>query len=125
MSCALAALSLTGCEWAEHVMSGEVVASVGRARLYRGDLNKALPSGLSAEDSTRLAHQYINTWASDIIFLDVAEKQLTKEELDVTKELDDYRKSLLKYRYEQRYINDRLDNITGSTRTSLSFRYRW
>ncbi len=111
VSCALAALSLTGCEWAEHVMSGEVVASVGRARLYRGDLNKALPSGLSAEDSTRLAHQYINTWASDIIFLDVAEKQLTKEELDVTKELDDYRKSLLKYRYEQRYINDRLDTL--------------
>ena len=109
--CALTALSLTGCEWAEHVMSGEVVASVGKSRLYRSDLNKALPSGISAEDSTRLAHQYINTWASDIIFLNVAEKQLTKEELDVTKELDDYRKSLLKYRYEQRYINDRLDTL--------------
>ena len=108
--CALA-LSLQSCEWVEHVMSGEVVASVGKARLYRSELDKALPGGLSADDSTRLARQYINTWASDIIFLEVAEKQLSKEELDVTKELDDYRKSLLKYRYEQRYVNDRLDTL--------------
>ncbi len=108
--CALA-LSLQSCEWVEHVMSGEVVASVGKTRLYRGELDKALPGGLSADDSTRLARQYINTWASDIIFQEVAEKQLSKEELDVTKELDDYRKSLLKYRYEQRYVNDRLDTL--------------
>ncbi len=108
--CALA-LSLQSCEWVEHVMSGEVVASVGKARLYRGELDKALPGGLSADDSTRLARQYINTWASDIIFQNVAEKQLSKDELDVTKELDDYRKSLLKYRYEQRYVNDRLDTL--------------
>ncbi len=105
------ALSLQSCEWVEHVMSGEVVASVGKTRLYRSELDKALPGGLSADDSTRLARQYINTWASDIIFQEVAEKQLSKEELDVTKELDDYRKSLLKYRYEQRYVNDRLDTL--------------
>ncbi len=106
--CALV-LSLTACEWVERVMSGEVVASVGKTRLYRSDLDKALPGGLSADDSTRLARQYINTWASDIIFQEVAEQQLSKAELDVSRELDDYRKSLLKYRYEQRYVNDRLD----------------
>lgn len=100
---------LASCEWAERVMSGEVVASVGREKLYRSDLNKALPAGVKGEDSTRLALQYINTWASDIVFLEIAEQQLSEEELDVTKELEDYRKSLLKYRYEQRYINDRLD----------------
>lgn len=105
------ALSLTACEWVEHVMSGEVVASVGKSRLYRADLDKVLPSGISAEDSTRLARQYIDTWASDIIFLEVAEKQLSKAELDVSRELEDYRKSLLKYRYEQRYVNDRLDTL--------------
>ena len=79
--------SVSACEWVEQVISGEVVASVGRSRLYRSDLNKVLPSGLSADDSTRLAHQYINTWASDVIFLNIAEKQLSDAELDVTKEL--------------------------------------
>ncbi len=108
--CALI-LPLASCDWVEHVMSGEAVASVGKSKLYRSDLDKALPSGLSAEDSTRLARQYINTWASDIVFLEIAEKQLSDEELDVSKELEDYRKSLLKYRYEQRYVNDRLDTL--------------
>ncbi|MFA6591847.1 MAG: hypothetical protein WCR48_00035 [Bacteroidales bacterium] len=87
----------------------DAVASVGRHRLYRSQLNQFLPKGVSAEDSTKLALQYINSWASEQLFLDVAEKQLSKEEKDVTTELEDYKKSLLKYRYEQRYINERLD----------------
>lgn len=113
---ALVAILLTGiaavsCEWVDKVISGETVASVGKVRLSRAELDKALPSGLLPEDSVRLAHQYINTWASEIIFLQVAENQLSKEELDVSAELDEYRKSLLKYRYEQRYVNERLDTI--------------
>lgn len=111
--CALT-LSLQSCDWVEHVMSGEAVASVGKSRLYRSELDKALPGGLSPEDSTRLARQYINTWASDVIFLEIAERQLSEEELDVSKELDDYRRALLKYRYEQRYVNDRLDTLVTS-----------
>lgn len=116
------ALTLSACEWVEHVISGEVVASVGKSRLYRTDLDKVLPEGLTPEDSTRLAQQYINTWASEIIFLEVAEKQLSKEELDVTRELEDYRKSLLKYRYEQRYINDRLDTLVTAEQIDSYYR---
>ena len=107
----LSGIAAVSCEWVDKVISGETVASVGKVRLSRAELNKALPSGLLPEDSVRLAHQYINTWASEIIFLQVAENQLSKEELDVSAELDEYRKSLLKYRYEQRYVNERLDTI--------------
>ena len=107
----LAGIAAVSCEWVDKVISGETVASVGKVRLSRAELNKALPSGLLPEDSVRLVHQYINTWASEIIFLQVAENQLSKEELDVSAELDEYRKSLLKYRYEQRYVNERLDTI--------------
>ena len=56
-----------------------------------------------------MALQYIATWASDLIYINIAEEQLSKAERDVTKELEDYRKSLLKYRYEQLYVNERLD----------------
>ncbi len=41
----------------------------------------------------------------------MAEKHLSDEEKDVTKDLEDYRRTLLKYRYEERYINDRLDTL--------------
>ena len=88
---------------------GDVVAEAGDSKLYKSDLESVIPKGLSAEDSTRLALQYINAWASDRVFLSIAEQQLPKAEKDVTKELEDYRMSLLKYRYEQLYVNQRLD----------------
>lgn len=89
--------------------SDEAVASVGSAKLKKVDLEKVIPDGISPEDSARLARQYINSWALDQVFLNVAEEQLSKSEKDVTKELESYRKSLLKYRYEQLYVNERLD----------------
>jgi hypothetical protein len=41
--------------------------------------------------------------------MEMAQQQLSKNEKDVSKELEAYKASLLKYRYEQRYINERLD----------------
>ena len=91
--------------------SGEIVAEAGSAKLKRVDLDKVIPSGMNPEDSTRLARQYINMWALDQIFLERAEEQLSKVEMDVTQELETYRRSLLKFRYEQLYINERLDTM--------------
>ena len=102
--------ALSSCKAISSFFTGdEVVAEVGSEKLYRSDLEKLLPKGLAAEDSTRMALQYIATWASDLIYINIAEEQLSKAERDVTKELEDYRKSLLKYRYEQLYVNERLD----------------
>ena len=92
---------------------GEVVAEVAGEKLYRSDLDAIMPKGISSEDSTYLARQYINTWASELVYLGIAEEQLSKSEKDVTKELEDYRKSLLKYRYEQLYVNERLDTAVS------------
>ena len=92
---------------------GEVVAEVSGEKLYRSDLDAVIPKGISQEDSTYLAKQYINTWASEMVYLGIAEQQLSKTEKDVTKELEDYRKSLLKYRYEQLYVNERLDTAVS------------
>lgn len=87
----------------------EVVAEVNGVKLYRAELDALIPNGISAADSAALALKYIDTWASDHVYLKIAEQQLSKSEKDVTKELEDYRKSLLKYRYEQLYVNERLD----------------
>lgn len=102
--------ALCSCRAISSFLSDEdVVAQVGQEKLYRSDIGKVIPKGLAAEDSIRMAAQYINSWASDRVYLKIAEEQLSKSEKDVTRELEDYRKSLLKYRYEQLYINERLD----------------
>ena len=91
----------------------EVVAQVGMERLYRKDLEAVVPKTISSEDSVRLARQFIDAWASDRIYVAIAEEQLSKAEKDVTRELEDYRMSLLKYRYEQLYVNERLDTAVS------------
>lgn len=91
----------------------QVVAEVGDAKLKMKDVMEVIPSGLSPEDSTVLVRQFINSWALDRVILEHAEKQLSSEELDVSKELELYRTSLLKYKYEQLYVNQRLDTTVS------------
>ena len=47
-----------------------------------------------------------------------AQQRLSKEEKDVSKELEAYRQSLLRYRYEQRYVNERLDTTVSEKQIS-------
>ena len=99
---------------AAELFGDEVVARVGEHKLHRSDLEAYIPAGVSAEDSLALALQYINTWAEDLLFLEMADNQLSKDEKDVSKELEEYRRTLLKYRYEESYINARLDTLISS-----------
>ena len=93
------------------VHDDQVVARVGGERLYLSELQHYIPAGTSPEDSAAIALQYINSWATEHLYLRTAESRLSKEEKNVDKELEAYRRSLLRYRYEQRYINDRLDTL--------------
>ncbi len=96
------------------IHDGEVVARLGDHKLYRSELDDVIPKGTSPEDSVNLANLYINSWVRDKAFLDIAQQRLSKEEKDVSKELEAYRQSLLRYRYEQRYVNERLDTTVST-----------
>lgn len=92
---------------------GEIVARVGEAKLMMEELQKVIPNGISPEDSSLLAKQYISSWALDHVYMEVAESQLSESERDVSQELETYRRSLLKYRYEQLFVNQRLDTLVS------------
>ena len=96
---------------AAELFGDAVVARVGQHRLTRSELADYIPAGVSSEDSLRLAQQYIKAWAEELLFMDLAESRLSDDEKDVTRELEEYRRTLLKYRYEERYINERLDTL--------------
>ena len=103
------------------VHDGEVVAKYGNQKLYRSELDDVIPAGLSSEDSSALALRYIENWAKDKAFLAIADQMLTKEEKDCSRDLEAYRESLLKYRFEQRYINERLDTTVSDTQLNDYF----
>ena len=106
--------TLTSCRAISNFLrNDEIVAEVGQDKLFRSEIDALMPKGMAKEDSIRIAMQYINAWASDRVYVAIAEEQLSKSEKDVTKELEEYRKSLLKYRYEQLYVNERLDTAVS------------
>ena len=112
----MAALLLCACSQINSLLhDGEVVASVGEHKLYSSELAGFIPSEISTQDSIRLAESYIETWTRDMKFVDLAERELSKEEKDVSRELEEYKRSLLRYRYEQKYINQRLDTAITDT----------
>ena len=107
-----ALLILSSCNAISSLIHDEqVVAKVGREKLYKSQLERLIPDMVSKEDSTLMARRFIQSWAMDRLYMEVAEAELSKTEIDVEEELQAYRMSLVKYRYEQRYISDRLDTL--------------
>lgn len=119
LSFALCAAALASCSF---LHDDQVVAKVEGKKLYKSEVVKYVPHGLPKEDSLALANQYIKAWAAELIMNAMADQQLTKKEKDVSRELEDYKSSLLKYRYEQKYIADRLD--TAVTDNQIEEHYR-
>lgn len=117
------AAALVSCNFVNTLVhEGELVAKAGSYELYSTELEAYIPKGLSPEDSTSFAQQYINTWAMEHLYEELADRELSKTDLDVTKELEDYRRSLLKYRYEQSYVNQRLDTAITENQVSDYFK---
>lgn len=107
---------------AQDLFRGEVVARVGDHKLHRSQLEAYIPAGVSAQDSAALAQRFILSWAEDLLMLDMAEEQLSKEEKDVQQELEEYRRTLLKYRYQELYINQRLDTLVTDEEMTRFYR---
>ncbi|MCQ2141718.1 MAG: hypothetical protein MJY83_05175 [Bacteroidales bacterium] len=107
-----ASLAVMSCQYVSGFLHDDkLVAEVGSHKLHISELEAVISNELSPEDSAVVAEQYISTWVNDMLFLDLASSNLSKEEMDVTKEVADYKQSLLKYRYEQKYVNERLDTV--------------
>ncbi|MDD2289757.1 MAG: hypothetical protein PHT64_02245 [Bacteroidales bacterium] len=89
----------------------ERVAQIGKQILYKNQVEGLLKNAPSASDSINLVNHYIDLWAIDNLLLKKAEVELTKEEKDVEQELADYRKSLLVFRYQKKYVEQRIDTL--------------
>jgi hypothetical protein len=85
------------------------VARVYDTYLYVKDLDGKLPANISATDSAQLMNEYIETWIRQQLLIKQADKNLSDEDKDFTKQLEDYKNSLLVYKYETQLIKQNLD----------------
>lgn len=86
--------------------SDPVVAEVYNKKLFASEVASMIPSGLSAKDSIDLANQIIDDWITDQVLLQEAEKTLSVKEKIFDKELEAYRKTLLKNKYFEKITAD-------------------
>jgi len=91
------------------VSNGEAVAKVGSGKLYHQDVSSVIPDNLRKEDSILMAEDYIRKWIKQELLLLKAEENLSEAEKDVSKQLEEYRKSLILYRYKNELIKQRMD----------------
>ena len=112
----LSALLLSSCDFVDRRNKGHVVAKIENKMLYKSDTDPLIPKNISQEDSLRMLEQYIYSWAGENLILLKAESSLSKDEKrEIEKELANYRNSLLAFKYEKKYLDQRLDTLITET----------
>jgi hypothetical protein len=94
------------------------IARVFDKFLYKNDIDDIFPQGITRADSVQILNAYVDQWIRHQLVLRRAESNLTEEQKDVAKQLEDYRSSLLIFKYEQEFIKQKLD--TSVTEQELS-----
>ena len=87
------------------------LARVHNKFLYESDIKSLFNSNISKEDSIVVAKNYINDWIKKQLLMQKAELNLNEESKDIEKQIEDYRSSLLIFRYKQELIKQKLDTI--------------
>jgi len=77
--------------------------------LYSSYLEDMIPSGLSIEDSSRIARRLIEEWTRNKLLLYQAEMHLPDKQKDIDKQVEEYRSSLLIFRYKQLILQENLN----------------
>lgn len=105
-------LLMSGCSAMEKKQQAGAVVELNGHYIYRSTLD-ALTLGLSGEDSTRVAQQYIRQWAQDILLYDDATTRSNKQ---IEALVEDYRRTLYVQAYEDKLVDRRMSKtILDST----------
>lgn len=93
------------------------VARVHEKYLYDTDLDGLFNEDMSIEDSLQIVNSYIDKWIRKQLILEKAELNLSINQKDVERQLDDYKSSLLIFKYEQQWIKQNLDTVVSNNET--------
>ncbi len=107
---------LSSCNFKLKKDKENIIAQVYDSKLLGKDLQGVVPCGVSSQDSINLVHDYINQWVRKQVILNKAINNnfSTPEEEDVLeKKVQEYRNSLLVYRYEKYLVEQRLDTVVS------------
>ena len=91
----------------------KAVAAIYDKVLYQSDLQSVVYEGISRSDSIVRTKAFIDSWIRQQLLLHKAENSLEKSELDFSKQIEDYRNSLIIYKFESQYVEQHLDTVVS------------
>lgn len=101
--------------------SDRILARAFDQVLHWSDLRQVVPLDATPKDSAALAQQYIGAWMRQQVVLNTASSNQVNDELEMEAQLEDYRRSLIIFNYEQALVAQKLD--TTVTDVELSSYY--
>lgn len=105
-------LAGTGCR--DYIQSDRiVVAECYGNKLYPEDLEGVVPPDANKMDSLARVNDFIDNWIRRQLLIHQAEINLTEEQRDFSKQLQDYNNSLLIYAYETQMLEQYLDTVVS------------
>ncbi len=93
------------------VTNDMVVAQVGEKKLLQSELSKIIPTNLEDQDSSLMADEYVRKWVKQELLILKANENLTFEQKNLTKEIEEYRNSIIIYKYKNELMNQQMDTI--------------
>jgi hypothetical protein len=112
---------VAGCGFFEKETERKPIATAKDHVLHLDELLEAMPTGLSKEDSLLFANNFIQQWATQRLLLDRAELNLSDEQKNVKKQLDEYRRSLIIYLYQTEWVRQHMDTTVTSAEIDAYF----
>ncbi len=85
------------------------LAKVGNNVLYLSELQNKIPKGITEEDSILLSEDYIKRWINKGLLILKANENLTISQRDLAREMEEYRNSLIIFRYQNELMKEKLD----------------
>jgi hypothetical protein len=90
-----------------------VLATVYGNSLYLSEVSHIVPKNIGGPDSAAMIKNYIHKWIQQQVMLHNAKTSLSPEEQDFSRQIEEYRNSLLLYSYERKLIGMNLDTLVA------------
>ena len=89
----------------------ETLVKVNDRPVVRDDIERQIPKGLSVSDSLIRAEILVKKRIIDMLIDDVAYHNMGDEKAEIDKLVNEYRRSLIRHRYQERLVNDRVSAV--------------
>lgn len=109
-------LALTSCNknTTEEQTQEKLIASIGTDQLTETEYKESLIHADTKADSIAFAKKLIDDWVLETLLYQEALTKLEPQEIDVEKQLNEYKKQLINYIYETKLIENNLDTIVSN-----------